>query len=69
MTLLPEDARVYTVWRRLLATLDVRGTQVHDAHLAAVLEVHGVSDLLTFNGKDFKRFPGLTAVHPQDVQE
>ena len=38
-------------------------------HLAAVLEVHGVTRLLTFNGADFKRFPGLAAMHRQDVQE
>jgi predicted nucleic acid-binding protein len=69
MTLLAETERVCTVWQRLLVTCEVRGVQVHDAHLAAVLEVHGVTRLLTFNGADFKRFPGLTAIHPRDVQE
>jgi len=69
MTPLTEDERVYPVWRRLLIACDVRGVQVHDAHLAAVLEVHGVTRLLTFNGADFKRFPGLAAMHRQDVQE
>ena len=69
MTLLAETERVCVVWQHLLFTCEVRGVQVHDAHLAAVLEVHGVTHLLTFNGADFKRYPGLTAVHPQDVQE
>jgi predicted nucleic acid-binding protein len=69
MTLLTEREGVCAVWQRLLVTCEVRGVQVHDAHLAAVLEVHGVTRLLTFNGVDFKRFPGLIAVHPQDVQE
>jgi hypothetical protein len=34
----------------------------------AVLEVHGVSHLLTFNGRDFKRFSTILSVHPQEVQ-
>jgi predicted nucleic acid-binding protein len=67
MTLLPEDGRVYECWRNLLLSCEVRGVQVHDAHLAAALEVHVVRNLLTFNGADFKRFPFITAVHPRDV--
>lgn len=68
MTLLHDDERVYQVWHHLLFSRNVRGLQVHDAHLAAVLQVHGVKNLLTFNGPDFKRFPNLQAVHPKDVQ-
>lgn len=68
MTILPEDRRVYPAWRRLLVSQNVRGAQVHDAHLAAVLEVNEVVHLLTFNGPDFKRFINLSAIHPQDVQ-
>ena len=68
MTILQEDRRVYLAWRRLLVSQNVRGVQVHDAHLAAVLEVHDVVHLLTFNGPDFKRFTNLSAIHPQDVQ-
>jgi predicted nucleic acid-binding protein len=68
MTLLPEDLRTYHAWQRLLLLREVRGVQVHDTHLAAVLQVHGVDHLLTFNGPDFKRFPDLTAVHPREVQ-
>lgn len=68
LTLLPEDERVYRVWRRLLVSCDVHGVQVHDAHLAATLEVHGVTHLLSFNGADFKRFPSIIAVQPEEVQ-
>ena len=67
MKLLPEDERVYRVWHRFLFSHQVRGVQVHDTHLAAVLEVHEVSHLLTLNGRDFKRFPNVIAVHPQEV--
>lgn len=68
MRILPEDERVYEVWKRLLVAHDVRGVQVHDAHLAATLEVHGVTHLLTFNGADFKRYPAVTVVHPEEIQ-
>jgi predicted nucleic acid-binding protein len=67
MTILQEEKRVYLTWRRLLLAHNVRGVQVHDAHLAAVLEVHEVAHLLTFNGPDFRRFTNVSAVHPQDV--
>ncbi len=69
MILLPEMEDVFHAWLRLLSLHEVRGVQVHDAHLAATLEVHGVSHLLTFNGQDFKRFSNLIAVHPQDVTD
>lgn len=67
MTLLPDDARVYTIWRRLLIDHAIQGVQVHDAHLAASLEAHEVSQLLTLNTADFKRFTYLTVIHPEDV--
>ena len=53
---------------RLLETHDVRGVQVHDAHMAATLAVHEVKHLLTFNGKDFARYSPLVAVHPADME-
>ena len=43
------------------------GARTHDARLAAALRVHGVTHILTFNVSDFKRFAGLTAVHPTEV--
>jgi predicted nucleic acid-binding protein len=67
MTLLPEVEDVFPVWLELLRLHEVRGVQVHDAHLAAVLKVHQVAHLLTFNGTDFKRFPGLITVDPNGV--
>jgi hypothetical protein len=45
---------------------EVSGVQVHDARLAAVMRVHGVTHILTFNPGDFARY-GVTAVAPQDV--
>jgi predicted nucleic acid-binding protein len=46
----------------------VSGVQVHDARLAAVMNVNNVSHLLTLNPRDFERFTGLTPIHPGDMQ-
>jgi predicted nucleic acid-binding protein len=51
------------VWTKLVADQLVSGKQAHDAHLAA-MGVYGVQQLLTFNGDDFKRYPGITVLNP-----
>ena len=67
MELLPDSAALYREWRRIVIQYGVSGVQVHDARLAAAMYTHGVSHILTFNGSDFRRFGGLTAVHPAAV--
>lgn len=64
---LPDNATVHADWRRLLVTHAISGVQVHDARIAAAMYVHGVTHLLTFNMRDFARFPGIIAQHPQDI--
>lgn len=64
MILLPDSVDVYREWRRIVVHYGVSGVQVHDAHLAAAMYVHGVSHILAMNVTDFDRFTGLTAVHP-----
>lgn len=68
-TLLPDSEAVYHEWRRLVVAHSVSGAQVHDARLVAAMRVHGVAHILTFNGRDFARYPGITAVHPQMLTE
>jgi predicted nucleic acid-binding protein len=65
--LLPESRAVHDRWRRLLVAHEVKGVQVHDARLAACTYVHGVTQLLTINVRDFQRFGGLRAIHPAGV--
>ncbi|MGA3259128.1 MAG: PIN domain-containing protein [Bryobacteraceae bacterium] len=65
--LLPDSRDVHDRWRQLLVAHDVKGVQVHDARLAASMYVHGVTQLLTVNVRDFQRFEGLRAVHPAEV--
>jgi len=63
LTLLPDSPAVYEEWKRLVATYAVIGAKVHDARLVAVMNVHGVRRILTFNTGDFARF-GIEALHP-----
>ena len=64
MTLLPDSERVYPVWRRLVVDRNVRGVQVHDAHMDLA---HNISHILTLNLPNFLRYPAVTAVHRSDV--
>ena len=65
--LLPESLATHQEWRRLVRLHNVKGVQVHDTMLAAVMNVYGITHLLTFNKPDFKRFGNLDVVSPADV--
>ena len=66
--LLSDRARVFTNWRDLVERYERKGKQVHDARLVAVMQAHGVENLLTFNVDDFKAYTDITAVHPAEVK-
>jgi predicted nucleic acid-binding protein len=51
----------------LVSAHSIQGAQVHDAMLVAVMNVHGVTNLLTFNQDNFKRYSGIAALSPADV--
>lgn len=65
--LLPDSETIHHEWRKLVVTYGVAGAKVHDARLIAAMIAHGVSYILTFNSRDFSRYAGITAVHPNDV--
>jgi predicted nucleic acid-binding protein len=65
--LLPDTPAIHAEWRRLLVAHNVCGTQVHDARLAAAMQVHGVKHILTFNTRDFSRYSQIEAIHPSQV--
>ena len=64
MTLLPDNDDVYRLWRSLVLTHRISGVQVHDARLAALMQVHGVDAILTLNAPDFRRFTHLRVLTP-----
>ena len=55
-TLLAEDSKVADRLLGLLADVECRGKQVHDANLVATMLVHGVGIVVTMNLEDFSRF-------------
>jgi predicted nucleic acid-binding protein len=61
----PETLAAFIEWKKLLTTHSVSGVEVHDARLAAAMIAYGISSILTFNGKDFKRYPMLTIFDPK----
>jgi predicted nucleic acid-binding protein len=66
-TLLPDNAQIHPLWRRMVNDYGVHGRQGHDARLVAAMRVHGLSNLLTLNRADFLRYSGITVVDPQDL--
>jgi predicted nucleic acid-binding protein len=64
---LPDTERVHLEWRRLVVRYSVAGAKVHDARLVASMLVHGVTNILTSNDRDFGRYAGISAVHPRSV--
>jgi predicted nucleic acid-binding protein len=55
-TLLAEDSKVADRLLGLLADVQCRGKQVHDANLVATMLVHGIGTVVTMNLEDFTRF-------------
>ncbi len=65
--LLPDNPRIHPIWESLVVEHRVSGKPTHDARIVAAMKSHGLTNILTFNGADFTRFPGITVVHPSDL--
>ena len=66
LAVLPDAPAVYGEWKRLVVQHGVMGVKVHDAKLVAMMKVHGVRRILTFNTNDFLRY-GVEAIHPSSL--
>ena len=62
-----ETDEVSSRLRQLALAHDVNGKNLHDANIAATMEVHGIRDLVTLNADDFARFEGINIVSITDV--
>ena len=65
--LLPSSPEVFETWQRIVTTHSVQGKQTHDAHLVAIMQVHSVASILTFNAAHFTRFPGIFVLNPANI--
>lgn len=63
LVLLTESERYWQEFRRTLETGKIVGPQVHDARVAGLCLLHGISELWTAD-RDFSRFPGLKVRNP-----
>ena len=61
----PED--VLDKWLNMVVRYQLKGKRIHDAHLLATLQAHGVGLLLTANPTDFPSVPDIAIVTPQSL--
>jgi predicted nucleic acid-binding protein len=62
--LLPDQPTLLAEWKSLVIDHQCQGKVSHDARLVAAMRTHGVTDILTFNVADFRRYPGITIIDP-----
>ncbi len=67
ITVLPDNEHIYRIWRVFVVQYGVQGVKVHDAKLAAAIQVHGISHILTLDQPDFRRYTNISVVHPQSI--
>ncbi|MDQ3013523.1 MAG: PIN domain-containing protein [Acidobacteriota bacterium] len=66
---LPDTQQVYDEWRRLVVQHSVSGIQVHDAKLAAGMNAHGITHIVTLNQRDFLRYSSfsIASITPDEI--
>ena len=69
LTIVPEPRQSFVYWKALLKKYEIRGKQVHDARLVAVMQAFKVPAILTFNIRHFARFAEIEALHPDHLLE
>lgn len=62
--ILHDSQPTFGIWRKLVVAHSVNGKQVHDARLVALMKTNGITHILTLNGSDFIRYPGITVIDP-----
>src|SRR5579884_1088524 len=67
LDLLTDIPAIFDEWQRLVVQYDCKGKVAHDARLVAAMNVHGIRDIVTFNGSDFVRYPNIRVIDPATV--
>ena len=66
-TLITENLDIFSNWLKLVTDHKIKGKRSHDIRILAVMISHNITNLLTFNPKDFIQLPNIKIVHPQDI--
>lgn len=64
---LPEPSDMAQRWRQVVEANGVLGKPAHDARLVALMQAHGISNILTLNVNDFTRYQEITPITPAEV--
>lgn len=64
---LPEPPDISHRWRALVTRYAVAGRPAHDARLVALMQAHGITQLLTLNTGDFTCYAGVTPIKPSQL--
>ena len=67
--LLPESPLIHSQWEMLVTNYQVKGVNVHDACLVALMLVYDLTHILTFNIDDFRRYQEITAISPKNFPD
>ena len=67
LPMVEETPEAFHTWQELVIKNSVLGKAAHDAHLVAIMKVHAVTHLLTFNTQDFQRYENISVLHPDKV--
>ncbi len=54
-------------WEALVTAHACHGKVAHDARYVGAMNTHGLTHVLTFNGTDFARYPGIVVLDPHAV--
>jgi len=64
---LPESSSVVSRWKELVIQYKVQSVQVHDTRLVASMDASGITQLLTLNPVDFRRFAHILIHTPESL--
>jgi predicted nucleic acid-binding protein len=64
---LSEPSDIVGLWFDLVRRYDVRGRQVHDTRLVALMLSYGINHIVTLNPDDFSRYTEITCLAPAGV--
>ena len=67
-SMLPDSPKIYQEWKRLIEIYQISGVQVHDARLAAAMNVQAIQNIITLNIKDFSRFQNISVHEPKNIR-
>ena len=63
----PDNDAIYPEWERLVIQHSVSGKNAHDARYVAAMNVHWITNFLTYNKRHFTRFGGINPLLPSEI--